>query len=106
MKFDLYNIKSIDGRFERFDLTVNDIACVSIGVNSYTDIRQVLKFLCIHYSKYAGLNLKYGPSCNVHNYYNDSFTITHLLTIEYPDTETFFKNFIKDVKINSPELLL
>ena len=39
-------------------------------------------------------------------YDKNECTITHLLTVEYPDTETFFKNFIKDVKVNSPELLL
>ena len=33
MKFDLYNVKSIDGDYERFDLDINGTMCAKNGIS-------------------------------------------------------------------------
>ena len=104
MKFDLYNIKNIDGKYEALELEINE-AIYWQPISSIAALAEELR------SMYTGdlqslLFKEDTKNCSLYHYYDrDCHIITHLMTIEYPDIETFLKNFIKDVKINSPESL-
>ena len=128
MKFDLYYVD-----IGLYEITVNDMVCATSNSsieglieelqNLYTNKNALLwpELNTIdYYYKTRSINhptiinicqVEYATIkeffTNLPCFYDkNERTITHLLTVEYPDTETFLKNFIKDAKINSPELLL
>ena len=104
MKFSLYLIERPQFGYPTYDVEIDGSVCL---INDST-IDGLLRYL---QSCYTGKveSLLFDPS-TVYPlqllYPDTACTITHLLTIEYPNIEAFFKNFTSDVETNYPELLL
>ena len=105
MKFSLYLIERPQFGYPTYDVEIDGSVCL---INDST-IDGLLRYL---QSCYTGKveSLLFNPSIvyPLQLLYQDTAcnTITHLLTIEYPNIEAFFKNFTSDVETNYPELLL
>ena len=98
MKFDLYYAD-----IGLYEITINDMLCNT----SDSSIEVLIKEL---QDLYIDNDRLLWSKLNTANYYYETEyinpSVIHLLTIEYPNIETFFKNFISDVETNYPELLL
>ena len=109
MKFDLYNIKSIDGKYEVFDLDINGTMCAKNGI-SIEALIDKLYFYCTNkpntHLVWEDWVDKEENSSLLYFYDKDEYTITYITTVEYPDIDKFFKHFLEDIKLLHPELLL
>ena len=105
MKFSLYYIKQNSGKYEALELEIDEAICWQ-PISSIAALTEELRSMYTR-DLQSLLFKEDTKNCSLYHYYDrDCHIITHLMTIEYPDIETFLKNFIKDIKINYPELLL
>ena len=104
MKFSLYLIERPRFRYSTYDVEIDGSTCFTNDIT----IGGLLRCLQSCYTEKVE-SLLFDPS-TVYPlqllYPDTACTITHLLTIEYPNIEAFFKNFTSDVETNYPELLL